>query len=70
MVEASEGYKSGFKTGVNWRHGYIPGGPFASDEASRTANAEWKKGFFAGLKKCRYKKTEVVAALIASLDKD
>jgi len=58
-IQSSDGYKAGFKTGRNWKHNYVPGGPSVShdDEASKENKRVWLIGFHEGLNKNRYMKT-------------
>jgi len=68
-IQSSDGYKAGFKTGRNWKHNYVPGGPSVShdDEASKENKRVWLIGFHEGLNKNRYKNTPDVKELLDKL---
>jgi len=64
-----ESYDEGYKKGKNWKHNYVPGGPFACDAESREERKVWLEGFHDGLEVNRYKKTDNVKELLSSLSK-
>ena len=39
-------YNDGYKTGINWKDSWFPGGPFFCDDETKKINDTWKDGFF------------------------